>query len=193
MCIGNPDLRGTADSVFSRPIMKVMTRVMSAWKASTCKSNINLACSWYVAGIADRPLHHRQLPGSSASRPPRCGARCRGWNASTRTASPDRPDRAPAPDSAMASADRVEHAAIPSEAGTLLARVRALEVAEQPLEYATRIVLHRQRRRRTLPAERVDVGAAPALSHMRRRSRRNRDSLRATPTASACRSPLAMI
>ena len=59
-------------------------------------------------------------------------------------------------------AHRVENAAIPSEAGTLLLRVRALDVAKQPLEDSTWIVFHRERCRGTLPAQRVDIGAAPA-------------------------------
>ena len=36
--------------MFSRAIMNVLTRVMSAWNASTCRSNISSTYSLNVAG-----------------------------------------------------------------------------------------------------------------------------------------------
>ena len=46
---------------FSRAIRNELTRVMSAWNASTCRSNISSAYSLNVSRHADRPLRHRQI------------------------------------------------------------------------------------------------------------------------------------
>ena len=50
-------------------------------------------------------------------------------------------------------------------------RVGGAAVAEQPLEHRARVVLHRQRRRRAAPGDRVGVGAAVAGVARRRRTR----------------------
>ena len=58
--------------------------------------------------------------------------------------------------------DRVEQTAVAPQSGRPGRRVGAVAVAEEPLEHGARIVLHRQRRSGTAPAQGVDVGATVA-------------------------------
>ena len=44
-CASGTPISGYVRPLYSRLIMKLMTRVRSVWYASTCRSNISLACS----------------------------------------------------------------------------------------------------------------------------------------------------
>ena len=68
----------------------------------------------------------------------------------------------PLPQAGYLGVDRVEDAAVLLHARQPHARIRAATVPEHPLEDDARIVLHRQRRGRTAPRDRVRVGAAEA-------------------------------
>ena len=47
--------------MFSRASMNEVTRVMSAWNASTCRSNISSAYSRKVSGTPHRALRDREV------------------------------------------------------------------------------------------------------------------------------------
>ena len=46
-------LSGKVRFDWSKPVLKVMTRVMSVWNASTCRSNISCMCSSNESGMPD--------------------------------------------------------------------------------------------------------------------------------------------
>ena len=139
-----------------------MTRVMSHWNASTCRSNISRACSAKVDGM---PPLGRSIDGSSTSL---CSSAFWMRRSMSRIASRycvsfaavGRPEPPLQPLHFLD--ERIEDAAIVLDAREARRLRRVVAVAEQPLEHRARLVLHRQRRRRVAPRQRVGVGAAVA-------------------------------
>ena len=136
-----------------------MTRVRSAWNASTCRSNSILTCASNVSGTpagCSRSGSSRALC-SSAFWMPRSTSRIDSRYASSllRSAPPTLALRLLAP-----LGNRVQHArplAQPRDAGR---RIGAAAVAEHPLEQDARVVFHRQRLGRRPPRDGVGVHAA---------------------------------
>ena len=131
---------------------------MSACQASTCRSNISLMCSSTSRRDAGRRRRHRQvggqlLPGLLDTaldladvgqvliEPRPIGRRQRALQRRRFT------------EHRVEQADRLRRAAP-------CAARRRVAVAEQPLEDDLRVVLHRQRRVRALPGDRVAIGSS---------------------------------
>ena len=143
----------------SRDIMNVKTRVRSVCHASSSRSNISAEWSANAVGDAERLVHQRHVSclllclrcaGSGArSRERRRGSRrrARGRGRPAATAAPG-PRRRWRPGCCGPRC---------SCSAALLARPA---VAEQALERDPRVDLHRQRRGRGRPRDRVHVGAA---------------------------------
>ena len=95
------------------------------------------------------------------------------------------PELAPAaaPTLSVTESRMLRSSATPRQPGR---RVGAVAVAEQPLEDDARVVLHRQRRRRAAPGDRVGVGAAVAGSQAPDEVAPTRARARATRAACAC-------
>ena len=110
---------------------------------------------------ADRRVGHRDRRSSPASRPAGCAARSRGRCRGTRSSRAR--SRAPEPALQVASTSSLTESRMLLSAACAPTRCAArARPAEQPLEHHARVDLHRQRRRRRLPRDRVHVGAAVA-------------------------------
>ena len=113
-------------------------------------------------GHAGGPGHDRQFAWRSAPRPSGCAARRHARHRGIRRAWIGRAARAVRPSRATSatSASRMLWSSLMP--GEPAGAVAAVAVAEQPLENHARVDLHRQRRGRAAPRDRVRVGAAVA-------------------------------
>ena len=151
------------------------------------RSNISRACSSKVAGMPRRLLDDRQLRGALLlgllDAPLDVAHRLQVLGQLRAVAA--RPGRACSAATLVASPkSRMLRSCL--EPRQPRRRIGAVAAAEQPLEHRARVVLHRQRRRRRAPGDRVGVRAAVAGVARAQRCRRCRAPARATPAASPC-------
>ena len=150
---------------------------MSAWNASTCRSNISSAYSLNVSGTPpgrSGTANSRSAPRAAAMR--RSTSRMASRYSLSLTPSRGPELRLRSCEISWSRASRM----LRSSWLRAAARFGGVAAAEQPLEHEARIGLHRQRHRRVLPRHASSCTRRRSRGRRRRRRRSGRRRLRAT-------------